>query len=134
MLILIVMAFMMRVQKKLSPYKYEILNLIEQREYMTSVLTFFCSLFFLDSNISDGVKNTMLVVVLLTNIWFFSLWIHIFLASYKLENSFAKKVLTLTRWLALVNKNDLDFEMTHDGKKARHEQTGLTMMVLNQKS
>ena len=75
LLAIITIVALIRIGDKIKPYKLKIFNTLQSREAMTSVLTLYGGMFFIDSDSSLGVVILVMVIIFLINIWFFQLWI-----------------------------------------------------------
>eukprot|EP00347_Sterkiella_histriomuscorum_P004896 403358673 len=74
LLSLAVLICFQRVQQRLQPYNNPVINILEQREYTTSIVTFFGALFFVSKEISDIIQLFAFIGILAANIWFILLW------------------------------------------------------------
>eukprot|EP00347_Sterkiella_histriomuscorum_P005452 403356564 len=74
LLSLAVLICFQRVQQRLQPYNNPVINILEQREYTTSIVTFFGALFFVSKEISDVIQLFAFIGILAANIWFILLW------------------------------------------------------------
>jgi hypothetical protein len=55
------------------------MNEAEFREYTTSIVTLFGGLFFLQPEVHAGIKVIIALAIVLANLWFFTLILHLFL-------------------------------------------------------
>jgi len=55
------------------------MNECEFRESTTSIITLFGGMFFILSDLPETLKIILVIIIFIVNIWFFTLWIHIFL-------------------------------------------------------
>ena len=85
LLALFILALFLRLQTKMRPYKNELINDLEQRENMTSIVTFFGALFFVNAEVSDNVQLIIFFVILAANIWFFLLGGYLLLRTQKFK-------------------------------------------------
>ena len=53
LLSLLFLSVFMRIQKKLEPYKNPVINALESREILTTIITFYGALYFVSEEISD---------------------------------------------------------------------------------
>eukprot|EP00347_Sterkiella_histriomuscorum_P018648 403344713 len=74
LLSLAVLICFQRVQQRLQPYNNPVINILESREYNTSIVTFFGALFFVSREISDVIQLFAFIGILAANIWFILLW------------------------------------------------------------
>ena len=75
LLAIIIILSLIRIGDKLRPYKLKIYNTLQFREAVTSVLTLYGGMFFIDADSSVGVVILVMVIIFLINVWFFQLWI-----------------------------------------------------------
>ncbi|CDW73872.1 UNKNOWN [Stylonychia lemnae] len=68
LLSLIVLTGFLRLQGQLQPYKNPVFNILEEREILTSIVTFFGALFFVSSEISDIIQLVVFIAILLRSI------------------------------------------------------------------
>lgn len=85
LLALLILTVLMRIQYRLKPYKNPIFNLLEQREQLASVVTFFGALFFINTDISLQVQMTAFILIMLFNFWFIFTLFMCFLMTLKYE-------------------------------------------------
>ena len=72
------LAIILRQQEQIKPYKIKIMNEVEFRESTTSIITLFGGMFFILDDLPQVIKITLVVVIFAANIWFFTLWLHMF--------------------------------------------------------
>ncbi len=84
-----------KIQESLLPYEIPVFNVIEQREQIASVITFYGGLYFVKADISPIVKYLIISLVFLANFWFLILWSYVCLKQFKY--TIAKKVAKLLR-------------------------------------
>ena len=72
---LLVLVLLMRMQARINPYKNPVINELEARENLTTVITFFGALFFVTET-SDVIQLIVFIIILIANIWFFGLWLY----------------------------------------------------------
>ena len=53
LLSLLFLSVFMRIQSKLDPYKNPVINALESREILTTIITFYGALYFVSEEISD---------------------------------------------------------------------------------
>eukprot|EP00347_Sterkiella_histriomuscorum_P012735 403367418 len=73
LLSLLTLSIFMRIQSNIQPYKNPVLNQLEKREIMTSIITFFGALYFVNQEISDTIQSIAFSMIVLVNIWFLAL-------------------------------------------------------------
>lgn len=73
------LAIILRQQEQIKPYKIPVMNECEFRESTTSIITLFGGMFFILSDLPEALKIILVIIIFITNVWFFTLWIHIFL-------------------------------------------------------
>ena len=86
------LAIILRQQEQIKPYKIKIMNEVEFRESTTSIITLFGGMFFILEDLPNVIRILLVVIIFLTNIWFFTLWLHLFFRDSKF---------TVLRFLAL---------------------------------
>jgi hypothetical protein len=84
LLALLVLSVFSRLQIRIKPYKSERINILEQNEYMTTVITFFGSLFFLSDENPEYIKTFVLILLLLINARFILIWVSCLLTTMKI--------------------------------------------------
>jgi len=72
------LAIILRQQEQIQPYKIKIMNEVEFRESTTSIVTLFGGMFFILENLPTAIQVLLVIVIFVCNIWFYSLWIHLF--------------------------------------------------------
>ena len=72
------LAIILRQQEQIQPYKIKIMNEVEFRESTTSIITLFGGMFFILESLPTAINVILVMVILICNIWFYSLWIHLF--------------------------------------------------------
>lgn len=72
------LAIILRQQEQVQPYKIKIMNEVEFRESTTSIITLFGGMFFILESLPTAINVVLVLVILICNIWFYSLWIHLF--------------------------------------------------------
>ena len=77
----IALAIILSQQDYVQPYKVKIMNEVEFRESTTSIVTLFWGSFFILNNLPSTINIILIVLILICNIWFYSLWIHLLLKS-----------------------------------------------------
>ena len=97
---LLFLCILYRIEFKILPYRSPLLNYLEQREYFTSLTTFFGSLFFVNTEFSEPVQLFVIVFILLCNCWFMSLWLYLALNQWKWR--VAQKLALLFQYLSLI--------------------------------
>jgi len=83
LLSLLVLVLIFRVKEKVCPYKNPVLNYLESRENMASIITFFGALFYLNAEISETVHLIVFLVIIFANLWFFVVWAYAILKTYR---------------------------------------------------
>lgn len=86
------------------------INVLERREIVTSIFTFFGALFFVNDEVSEQIKLTILVIILGLNIWFFTLWLYIALLSTKYE--FLRKLSRIFKAISMISLYHDDSEFS----------------------
>ncbi|CDW77569.1 UNKNOWN [Stylonychia lemnae] len=104
----IVLSTIYRIQMRLKPYQNPLINELEQREMLTTLVTFFGSLFFINSEFADWNRYATLSIIIAFNVWFFTLFIYAFSSQFKLEMMLT--VAKIFRHLALVNEDTNKFK------------------------
>ena len=61
------------------------MNEVEFRESTTSIITLFGGMFFILEDLPNAIRVILVIIIFITNIWFFTLWLHLFLR----DNRFA---------------------------------------------
>lgn len=72
------LAIILRQQEQIQPYKIKIMNECEFRESTTSIVTLFGGMFFILESLPIVIVVILVLVIFFCNIWFFSLWLHLF--------------------------------------------------------
>lgn len=72
------LAIILRQQEQIQPYKIKVMNEIDFRESTTSIVTLFGGMFFILESLPTAISVLLVIVILVCNIWFYSLWIHLF--------------------------------------------------------
>ena len=72
------LAIILRQQEQIQPYKIKIMNEVEFRESTASIVTLFGGMFFILEDLPGVIKVLLVIVIFATNLWFYSLWIHMF--------------------------------------------------------
>lgn len=78
------------------------MNECEFRESTTSIITLFGGMFFILSDLPEALKIILVIIIFITNVWFFTLWIHIFLrdsrfAVFRFLSLFLGKITCLSK-------------------------------------
>ncbi|CDW82330.1 UNKNOWN [Stylonychia lemnae] len=73
---IIVLSFFLQIQNRLKPYKDPLINRLEYREYLSNLVIFFASLFFVNTEISNEIQLCAFIIVVLFNLNFVFLWIY----------------------------------------------------------
>jgi hypothetical protein len=82
---------LLRVQKKLKPYKNESNNRVEMVAIVAALITLYSSLVFVvEEGPLDGFYFLCLVLVFLVNIFFIIYWVYLLLESFKMSNKYIK--------------------------------------------
>ena len=72
------LAIILRQQEQIQPYLIKIMNEVEFRESTASIVTLFGGMFFILQNLPGVIKILLVIVIFATNLWFYSLWLHMF--------------------------------------------------------
>eukprot|EP00347_Sterkiella_histriomuscorum_P022190 403331357 len=123
LVVLLVIALFLQYQKKTQPYKNPLINQLEYNEYMTILVTFFGSLFFVQDEIDNFIRVLAFVVIIIFNVKFLVLWIYCLIQTFK-RYRFVRQVSQIMRMLIL----------SRDEKKLEQEFTRTSeSQVFNQK-
>ena len=105
LLSILVLIIMLRIQIRLVPYKFEVNNFLEQGMIITGSITLFWGLIFINESSSVGLFSTFaFLVILISNIYFFVLWLFYFLVSLNLKHRYFKKIIEIYSYAILQNK------------------------------
>ena len=77
MISLLVLGIIYRLQVKVEPYRNSMMNELEKREMVASLICFYGSLFFLNIEIQDPVRLITLSIIILTIVWFLTFWLYL---------------------------------------------------------
>jgi len=77
-LTLFFLVMFLRLKERLQPYKNPLLNFLEKKEHLTSIITFFGALFFVNVEISEVVRLIIFIFIVMANLWFIFTWIYAF--------------------------------------------------------
>lgn len=99
LLSLAVLVLFLRIQENIEPYKNPVINKLEQREYFTSILTFFGALFFVSSDISATIQLIAFIFIIIANLWFIILWVYALTSTIK--NKVTQKVAVYLRKMVM---------------------------------
>ena len=110
MLCLMLLFITLRLQTQLNPYKNDLINILERREILTSLATYFGALYYVSDEISEEIKLIIMIAMLLINMWFFTYMIHLYLDSSKYR--FIQRISKLFKLLSL-------FGLTNDDSKTK---------------
>lgn len=128
------LAIILRQQEQIQPYKIKIMNEAEFRESTTSIVTLFGGMFFILEDLPGAIKVLLVIVIFACNIWFYSLWLHLFFkrsrfTSIRLLAIFFGKVSCLGKdyWQeehkSLQSNHDMDFVFgKYDAKDTKYKQ------------
>ena len=70
---------------RLRPYEKSLINELEQREMITNLVTFYGSLFFINSEFASWNRYTTMIIIIAFNVWFLALFVYIFLNQFKID-------------------------------------------------
>eukprot|EP00347_Sterkiella_histriomuscorum_P002746 403366963 len=85
LLSIITLSIFMRIQSNIKPYKNPVINQLEQREMMTSFVTFFGALYFVNYEISDTIQLLVFIIIVLVNFWFLALFGYCMLSTINMK-------------------------------------------------
>ena len=74
----IILVGQLRLQKALRPYKQELINDLEQKEILTSAITLYGAILFVQEEAFEAFNLVAFVFIVLANLWFFSMWFYAF--------------------------------------------------------
>jgi hypothetical protein len=126
------LAIILRQQEQIQPYKIKIMNEVEFRESTASIVTLFGGMFFILEDLPGIIKVLLVIVIFACNLWFYSLWIHMFFkrsrfSSIRLLALFFGKISCLGKdyWTeehkTLQSNHDMDFVFgKYDGKDTKY--------------
>jgi dolichol kinase len=60
-----------------------VVNALAQREYLTTIFTFYGALFFVISEFSNEIQLIVFVAIILSNFWFLILWVYLVITQFK---------------------------------------------------
>eukprot|EP00347_Sterkiella_histriomuscorum_P023122 403335861 len=101
LLSLLTLSIFLRIQSNIQPYKNPVINQLESREIMTSLITFFGALYFVNYEISDTIQLLVFIIIVLVNCWFLALCGYCMLSTINLK--FAKIISKLLRKIIMSN-------------------------------
>ena len=128
------LAIILRQQEQIQPYKIKIMNECEFRESTASIVTLFGGMFFILEDLPGAIKVILVLVIFACNLWFYSLWIHLFFKrsrfhAIKLLAIFFGKISCLGKdyWQeehkSLQSNHDMDFVFgKYDPKDTKYKQ------------
>ena len=79
---MLILAIIFKAQEVLKPYEIPLFNVIEQREHIACIVTFYAGLYFVKADVSDGLKYIIIAIVFLVNSWFLTIWCYAALTTY----------------------------------------------------
>lgn len=127
------LAIILRQQEQIQPYKIKIMNEVEFRESTASIVTLFGGMFFILEDLPGIIKVILVIVIFVCNIWFYSLWLHLFFkrsrfSSLRLFAIFLGKVSCLGKdyWIeehkSIQSNHDMDFLFgKYDAKDTKYK-------------
>lgn len=128
------LAIILRQQEQIQPYKIKVMNEIDFRESTTSIVTLFGGMFFILESLPTAISVLLVIVILVCNIWFYSLWIHLFFkrsrfSTMRLIALFFGKISCLGKeyWQeemkSVQSNHDMDFVFgKYDPKESKYKQ------------
>ncbi|CDW84170.1 UNKNOWN [Stylonychia lemnae] len=73
---ILILSFFLQLHLRLKPYKNPLINALEYREYLCSLVIFFGSLFFVNQEISSETQLLVFIIIVAYNLNFIILWIY----------------------------------------------------------
>jgi hypothetical protein len=80
-----------RLQIKLRPYQKHMVNELEQKEIVTSMITLYGATLFLQEDVYQGFKIMASAVIIVLNVYFYLFWFYCVLKGYEEKYKFVKK-------------------------------------------
>eukprot|EP00347_Sterkiella_histriomuscorum_P015814 403355584 len=108
MVSMLVLGIIYRIQTQINPYRNAMMNKLERREMIASIVCFYGSLFFINDEIQDGVRIVTLVLIILTNLWFLMLWWYLVMNSFKIKATL--KIANCLRFFTLLQIKKIDIK------------------------
>lgn len=87
----LILVVILKMQEKLKPYQRHMVNELEQKEILASMITLYGATLFLQDDNNQGFKIVASVFILLLNANFYLFWIFCFLKGYENKHPYIKK-------------------------------------------
>ena len=120
--IIFIFVLLMRTNQRIQPYKNPVVNILEEREFMCSISTFYAALLFMEEKITDTEKMLAFLIVLFIYFRFGLLWMYLFLRNVR--KPFTLKIAACIQRVA-TNKSmremEAEFELEIDFSSAQLE-------------
>jgi hypothetical protein len=94
----IILVAVMRLQKLLHPYKSPLINNLEAQEILTSTLTLYGAIIFVQDDQILAYQLVSFLVIVIVNLQFYTLWLYILAIDYE------KHIGILTQFLSITQK------------------------------
>ncbi|CDW73478.1 UNKNOWN [Stylonychia lemnae] len=95
-----------RFQQRIKPYQNPLYNELEYREMLSTSITFFATLFFVNEEIEYGVQVIFMSLIIISNLWFISFFILCILRQVKLK--FIQKFLNVLKSFNIIDERMLN--------------------------